>query len=82
MNILEKYPGSHNAVKAGCTCPIIDNHYGKGRREDYNEYLINSTCQLHSQIIKQNQAEMKLVRLSNPDLLKDLTNANSKSNHL
>lgn len=23
-------PGSPEATKAGCTCPVIDNHYGKG----------------------------------------------------
>jgi len=23
-------PGSAEAVDLGCTCPIIDNHYGKG----------------------------------------------------
>lgn len=78
MNILERYPGSHSAIKAGCTCPVIDNHYGKGRREDYNEYLVNDTCPLHSRIIKQNQAEIELVRLNDPNLFKDLSNANPK----
>ena len=23
-------PGSPEAVAAGCTCPVIDNHHGKG----------------------------------------------------
>jgi len=23
-------PGSPEAVKLGCTCPVIDNHHGKG----------------------------------------------------
>ena len=23
-------PGSENAVKMGCTCPVMDNAYGKG----------------------------------------------------
>lgn len=23
-------PGSAEAVQQGCTCPVIDNHYGKG----------------------------------------------------
>lgn len=67
-------PGSYDAIKAGCTCSVIDNHYGKGRREDYNEYLVNSTCPLHSQIIKQNQAEIELARLNDPNLFKDLQN--------
>lgn len=65
MNIFEKYPGSHSAIKAGCTCPVIDNHYGKGRRGDFNEYLINDTCPLHGKIIEQNQSEIELTRLRN-----------------
>lgn len=24
-------PGSEAAGEAGCTCPVIDNHYGNGR---------------------------------------------------
>lgn len=53
-------PGSHDAVKAGCTCPVIDNHYGKGRREDYKEYLVNDTCPLHNHIItKDNNNELR-----------------------
>jgi hypothetical protein len=24
-------PGSEAATKAGCTCPVIDNHHGQGR---------------------------------------------------
>lgn len=23
-------PGSDEAIKAGCTCPVLDNHHGKG----------------------------------------------------
>ena len=23
-------PGSHEAVEAGCTCPVMDNRYGQG----------------------------------------------------
>ena len=23
-------PGSPEAVEAGCTCPVMDNHYGQG----------------------------------------------------
>lgn len=31
-------PGSDEAVKAGCTCPRIDNHYGKGKNGDGERY--------------------------------------------
>jgi hypothetical protein len=31
-------PGSHEAVEAGCTCPVVDNHYGRGIERDGGEY--------------------------------------------
>ena len=40
-------PGSPEAVKQGCKCPVIDNRYGKGIRDDRDEYWINGGCPLH-----------------------------------
>ena len=44
-------PGSDEAVKAGCLCPIIDNARGRGcgRRGKDGEPLfwINGNCPLH-----------------------------------
>lgn len=37
-------PGSEEAVKAGCTCPIIDNHYGAGFG---GRYWMNEDCPIH-----------------------------------
>lgn len=41
-------PGSPEAVKQGCKCPVMDNHYGKGIL--YNgriEFWISEECPLH-----------------------------------
>ncbi len=49
-------PGSKEAQKAGCLCPVIDNHYGKGIRwEDVKVvFYMNVDCPLHvSKKIKQ-----------------------------
>jgi hypothetical protein len=40
-------PGSPAAVKQGCRCPVIDNRYGKGIRDDREEYWITYYCPLH-----------------------------------
>jgi hypothetical protein len=40
-------PGSTEAVKRGCKCPVIDNRYGKGVRDDREEFWINGGCPLH-----------------------------------
>ena len=44
------HPGTEDAHAKGCTCPIIDNHYGKGRGGDgerYGWYMMGN-CPLHS----------------------------------
>lgn len=48
-------PGSKEAVDAGCTCPVIDNHYGRGYWGDGEKYgfVISETCKLHVKVIKE-----------------------------
>ena len=40
-------PGSPKAVEQGCTCPVIDNRYGRGIRDDRDEFWIACQCPLH-----------------------------------
>jgi hypothetical protein len=42
-------PGSETAVAMGCTCPVIDNHYGRGVPNHLNGplYWIAEGCPLH-----------------------------------
>jgi hypothetical protein len=40
-------PGSTEAVKQGCKCPVIDNRYGRGIRDGSDEFWFNLTCPLH-----------------------------------
>ena len=44
---LEMPPGSSKAGAAGCTCPVIENHYGRGYRGRKGEYVICGTCPVH-----------------------------------
>lgn len=37
-------PGSRDAIQKGCSCPIMDNHYGSGVG---GYYWVNGDCGLH-----------------------------------
>jgi excisionase family DNA binding protein len=39
-------PGSEGAILMGCTCPRIDNHYGRGVRSD-SDFWITQDCPVH-----------------------------------
>lgn len=39
------YPGSDEAVERGCTCPVFDNHRGKGFGDGM--YYITPDCPVH-----------------------------------
>ena len=46
-------PGSEEAIAAGCTCPVIDNAYGKGCMGGVTDdkgqtvYIFSGDCPLH-----------------------------------
>jgi len=42
-------PGSPEAVTAGCTCAVMDNHYGKGFPYGGNGpcFYVSADCPLH-----------------------------------
>jgi hypothetical protein len=42
-------PGSKMAIRIGCTCPVIDNHYGLGFNYGSSEnlFVYNSECPIH-----------------------------------
>lgn len=43
-------PGSAAAIKKGCTCPIMDNHNGKGfpYGDVKQAFWISGDCKLHT----------------------------------
>lgn len=40
-------PGSKEAEKQGCTCPILDNSYGKGYMMQEGVFVVTQGCPLH-----------------------------------
>ena len=42
-------PGSPEAVAAGCTCSVMDNHHGEGipRRDGTRYWWIDENCPVH-----------------------------------
>lgn len=41
-------PGTKEAVEAGCKCPVIDNHYGRGYCGVAGEFVYNMDCPIHA----------------------------------
>jgi len=50
-------PGSKDATDQGCTCPVVDNHYGRGYFGFGDEYgwVMQEDCPIHG--IKQEEAK-------------------------
>lgn len=44
-------PGSKEAIRDGCTCPVVDNHCGKGWDGGGELFVYNLECPLHKEII-------------------------------
>ena len=46
-------PGTQEAIDMGCTCPVIDNHYGKGVTIDgCIEFWYTEGCPVHCAEVK------------------------------
>jgi hypothetical protein len=41
-------PGSDEAIKQGCTCPVLDNAHGKGSYR--GGFFITADCPLHTKV--------------------------------
>lgn len=37
-------PGSNEAIALGCTCPVLDNHYGRG---EAGRFWVTFGCPVH-----------------------------------
>ncbi len=49
QNISIPNPGSDEAIERNCTCPVMDNHYGKGIYfEGKYIFWYDSGCELHN----------------------------------
>lgn len=45
----EPNPGSPEVIERGCTCPVIDNHYGRGvPHRDGPRFWYSGECPVHS----------------------------------
>lgn len=54
-NTKEYPPGSEKARGAGCTCPVIDNRYGRGYYAapiDSGIYAMSGNCPLHGDNVR------------------------------
>lgn len=49
MNKTTPPPGSEEAGRLGCLCPVMDNSYGKGHYMIPGLYVYRGDCPLHRQ---------------------------------
>jgi hypothetical protein len=40
-------PGTDEALAEGCTCPVIDNSYGRGYRGQPGIFVYSAACPIH-----------------------------------
>ena len=45
--LIQLPPGSDEAIKAGCTCPVLDNAHGKGYYGNHDVFVYTEGCPLH-----------------------------------
>lgn len=45
-------PGSDEAIKLGCTCPVLDNHHGHIGIDNARGFWVNGDCPLHGEDTK------------------------------
>lgn len=51
MTCLIPNPGSDEAIKMGCECPVMDNCHGRGfPRGNEQSFWINSDCPIHGEV--------------------------------
>lgn len=53
MKVKDPPPGSEEARRVGCTCPVLDNSHGRGYMEGRTDkdgdlmFVITETCPIH-----------------------------------
>ena len=52
-------PGSEEAQEAGCTCPVMDNEYGKGYMGMEDTFIYSTACPLHVDALTEVMSEDK-----------------------
>lgn len=50
-------PGSEEAIKKGCTCPVLDNSHGQGFYGRKGVFVINTDCKLHKDKVKKKKVK-------------------------
>ena len=57
-------PGSDEAIKEGCTCPVLDNGYGDPKRVPHDKFgrplwWISADCPIHNPQTTKDKKETK-----------------------
>jgi len=52
--MIKPNPGSKEAKEQGCTCPVLDNDFGKGSYKS-DGFIINLECPVHKDWVVDNR---------------------------
>ena len=50
-------PGTQEAIDAGCICPVMDNHYGRGYMGMEDVFIYTAGCPVHTPKEKKDETE-------------------------
>ena len=55
FHVDKPFPGSDEAVRSGCTCPIVDNGHGRGFLGDGRKFgwVLNGDCPIHGHRVEE-----------------------------
>lgn len=51
LNTKKPNPGSSEAIKIGCNCPVLDNNFGRGYYGSSTGFVYSINCPIHSSTI-------------------------------
>ena len=53
-------PGTEEAIEMGCTCPVMDNEYGRGWCGQEGVFVFNMGCPVHKQVLEPSDISEKI----------------------
>jgi hypothetical protein len=59
-------PGSDEAIRLGCRCPVMDNEYGRGYMGVEGVFVYSENCSIHGGELKKNKKEKKMNKKATP----------------
>lgn len=73
LNTRKPNPGTREAGEAGCTCPVMDNSYGKGYMGQEGVFVYTMSCPIHTANLTIDKDGMQIGREESVQKIKNAT---------